>query len=146
MITFYCLSCGHKSMSDKQRCQVCGSSSRFCSEEKYGEEMISLLSHKFRDYRLDALHKIRELRYESAIPAIVALMARDKDPVINREAIRALKEIRAYQLRCKQEEEIYSDLPSRSLTRLDLIPQEIKTIDCSKGVKGMDHRKLRLQF
>lgn len=143
MITFYCLSCGHKSTNDKQRCQICGTTGRFTSEEYYGEEMIKHLSHTFRDYRLEALRKIREIRYEPAIPAIQALMARDKDPVINREAIRTLKEIRAYQNRYQQEQAVLPDMPRQSMTRFDQYTGEIKSIDCSKGIKGMDHRRLR---
>lgn len=144
MITFYCRSCGHKSMSDRQRCQVCGSrSEQFCSEEKYGEEMIGLLSHKFRDYRLEALHKIRELRYEPAIPAIQTLMAKERDPILSREAIRTLKEIRAYQIRQGHEQEILPEGTSRSRTRFDLFPCEMKVIDITKGLKSIDHSQLR---
>jgi len=96
MVTYYCTSCWHSCMSDKHRCQVCGSTGKFCTEQEYGEQMIRNLNHSFREYRIDALQKLREIRFGPAVPFIANMMATEKDPIIMDEAKRTLTEIRSY--------------------------------------------------
>jgi len=140
MITYYCLSCGHKSGSDRCRCQVCGASNEFCSEEAYGEEMVKHLDHAFRDYRIDALQNIRKIKYAPAIPAIQKLLSKERDPIIHREAIRTLKEIKAYKEADmgNSSQEYFLMVSSAE----DLFAPEIKIIDISQ-IGPRDHRKLR---
>lgn len=96
MVTYFCIHCWHASPNPTDRCPKCGSTDKFCTEQKYGELMVRYLDHPMRRYRLVALKNLKWMKWKDAIPDIRERIRIEKEPDVRAEARRTLEAIETY--------------------------------------------------
>ncbi len=94
MTTFYCPNCWKEIPEETIRCPACGTDiPHFWSSLSYEDKLIHALGHPEPTTVIRAAWILGERKTTRAVPSLIHLIGRTKDPYIIREAARTLAKI-----------------------------------------------------